>query len=249
MDRRGIIPIVEKFLQPNYLFALEFREGFIFGRVIRRRICHYKPYPLIDSNGNAIDISPSSYQSEIILRDPRNTANKILYLDSSTNSGYPWILHGSIGIKPEYIYMYPRFPSGKDIPGKFPNLDPVRPSSGDNLGYVSSNESPYEEPTDFIEYVIPPHQDIGFEFYNKDPDRSHQPVLNILFAVYWFEILTPDKHGKLISKIASRDVPAAFMTVGFGDTPLDLGSTLRTDWKVTPMTLDEAISLGGGRYG
>lgn len=243
----GIQPIIEKFLQPNYLFTLEFREGFVFGRVVRRRICQYKPYPLIDENGNAIIIPPNTHQPELSLRDPRNTANEILYLDSTTNSGYAWILHGSIGIKPEYIYMYPRFPSGRDIPGKFPNLDPIRPSDGDDLGYVSSAESPYEEPTDFIEYIIPPLQKIGFEFYNKDLTRPYQPVLNILFAVYWFEVLTPEKHGLLISKIAARSVPAAFFTVGFGDAPMDIGSILQKDWGIRPMTLDEALRLGGGR--
>lgn len=247
MSDRGIIPIMKKFLQPNYLFALEFREGFIFGRVIRRRICQYKPYPLIDTNGNPIDIAPLSYQSEISLVDPRNTAKDILYLDRTTNAGYPWILHGSIGIKPEYIYMYPRFPSGKDIPGKFPNLDPIRPSMGDNVGYVNSAQSPYEEPTDYIEYIIPPLLKIGFEFYNKDPDRSHQPVLNILFAVYWLDIFKPETHGKLISKIALREIPAAFMTVGFGDTPIDFGDALRKEWGIEPMKLDEAITLGGGK--
>lgn len=246
MDK-GVIPIIKKFLQPNYLLALEFKEGFVFARVIRRRICHYKPYPLIDIKGNPINIPPSTYQEEISLRDPRNLANEILYLTRTTNAGYAWIFHGSIGIKPEYIYMYPRFPSGREIPGKFPNLDPIRPNAGDDLGYVSSNESPYEEPTDFIEYVIPPLQKIGFEFYNKDLNRAHQPILNILFAVYWLQILKPRMHGKLISKIASRDVPAAFLTVGFGDTPIELGDILMRDWDVKPLSLDEAIALGGGR--
>lgn len=247
MTGKGVIPIIEKFLQPNYLLALEFAEGFVFGRVVRRRICQYKPYPLVDATGSPVTISPGAYQPELTLRDPRNPANEILYLDSTTNSGYPWILHGSIGIKPAYVYMYPRFPSGKTIPGKFPNLDPIRPPSGDNFGYVSSSESPYEEPTDFVEYVVPPLQRIGFEFYNKDLNKAHQPVLNILFAVYWFQALKPDTHSKLIGRIASRDVPAAFITVGFGDRPIELGAILTKDWDVKPMSLDEAVSLGGGR--
>jgi len=96
----GIRPIYERFLLPNYLFALEFREGFIFCRVIRRRIMQYKPYPLIDSSGNNIDIAASSHQAEVSLVDPRNPAKEILYLDTTTNSGFAWILHGAIGIKP-----------------------------------------------------------------------------------------------------------------------------------------------------
>jgi len=241
----GIKPIVEKFLEKNYLFALEFREGFVFGRVVRRRICCYKPYALIDATGAAVDISPSTHQSELRFRDPRRPENEVIYLDTTTNSGYPWFLHGSIGIKPQFINMYPRFPEAKDIPGKFPNVDPVRPSSGDDLGYVNSLLSPYDEPTDFVEYVIPPLQHLSAEYYNKDSLRSHQPVLNLLFSVYWFEVLTKDRYATLIGKIARRDVPASFLTVGFGDSPLDMGETLKKDWKAELFSLGEASTLGG----
>ena len=244
--RPGIKPIVDKFLERNYLFAMEWKEGWIFGRVIRRRICQYKPWPLIDAAGNAVDIPASTHQSELRFRDPRNTENDILYLDSATNSGYPWFLHGSIGIRPQYIYMYLRMPEGREIPGKFPNIDPIQPSAGNNVGYISYHESPYDTPTDFIEIVIPPLTHIAAEYYNKDPDRAHQPVLNLLFALYWFQPLNPSVHGKLISDIAARRVPAAFFTVGFGDTPLEMGSTLEREWGVRAMSLDDALRLGGG---
>lgn len=244
-DIKGIVPITEKFLQPNYLMALEFRQGFVFGRVVRRRICQYKPYALVDSAGNVIDISADSHQAELRFRDPRNPDKDILYLDVTTNSGYPWILHGSIGIKPQYIYMYPRFPEGKDIPGKFPNVDPIQPSAGDLLGYVNELKSPYEEPTDYVEYVIPPLQHLAAEYYNQDEARSHQPVMNLLFAVYWFQALSSARHPDLIAKIANRQVPAAFLTVGFGDFPFELGDTVARDWRATPISLDEAAALGG----
>lgn len=244
-DIKGIIPIAEKFLQPNYLMALEFRQGFVFGRVIRRRICQYKPYALVDSAGSVIDIAATTHQAELRFRDPRNPDKDILYLDVTTNSGYPWILHGSIGIKPQYIYMYPRFPEGKDIPGKFPNVDPIQPSAGDLLGYVNELKSPYEEPTDYVEYVIPPLQHLAAEYYNKDSARSHQPVMNLLFVVYWFQALSAGRHPDLIAKIATRQVPAAFLTVGFGDFPFELGDTVARDWRATPISLDEAGALGG----
>ena len=241
MDR-GVIPIRRKFLQPNHLMALEFAEGWIFCRVVRRRICQYKPYPVIDGKGNAIDVPPSSYKGAYHLLDPRNTAKDIIFLDTATNSGYPWILHGSIGIKPEWIRVYPQFPAGQDYPGKFPNLDPIRPEDGDNFGYVSAAESPYEEPTDFVELVIPPGLKVQFSYYNTDADRSHQPVLNVLFAVYWFEILKPT--NPLVGKIARREVPAAFMTVGFGDTPVEFESVKRREeWEARPIPLSEAAGV------
>lgn len=243
-NMKGVRPIMECFLEPNYLFALEFREGFVFGRVVRRRICKYAPYPLIDSAGNAVDIAADGYQSELRFRDPRNTENDILYLDTSTNSGFPWILHGGIGIRPSQINMYPRFPEGQSVPGKFPSIDPIRPTDGDNVGYVSSAESPYDEPTNYVEYVIPPGQHLGAEFYNADGERAHQPVLNLTFSVYWFQVLRTDTHQKLIRQIATRAVPAKFLTVGFGDRPIDLGGTLRRDWNVAPVSLEEAAAGG-----
>lgn len=244
MSEKGIVPITEKLLQKNFLFAAEFREGFIFGRVVRRRNCIYKPYYLIDSAGSAVTIAKSTAQAEIRFRDPRNAANEILYLYTSTNNGYPWIMHGAIGMSPQWINAYPRFPEGKDIQGKFPNIDPIRPSSGDDTGYIDSRLSPYDDPTDWLEIVIPPGQHLGCEYYNKDSARGYQPKLNLLFSVYWFQALTTDKYSNLIKSIALRQVPAAFLTVGFGDVPLELGDTLTKDWGVTPMSLDEAISGG-----
>jgi len=244
---KGIIPIEKKFLQNNYLFALEFREGFCFGRTIRRRICQFKPWPLIDSQGNTVDIAASSHQSELRFRDPRNPQNDILYLDSTTNAGLPWFYHGAFGIKPQYINMYLRYPEGDIIPGKFANVDPIRPASGDDISPVNGLVSPYEQPTDFVEVVIQPGVHLGAEFYNKDADRNHQPVLNILFCLYWAQLFKPETHGDLIAGIAARRYPATFLTVGFGDHPYNIGEQTQRDWGVEPMSLDEAMALGG-RY-
>jgi len=192
-----------------------------------------------------VNIDADTAQAELRFRDPRNPDVDVLYLNAATNSGWPWFFHGGIGIMPQYIYMYPRFPEGKDIPGKFPNVDPIKPSAGDLLGYVNSLKSPYEEPTDFFEYIIPPKLHIAAEYYNKDGARAHNPVMNLLFALYWFQALTKEKNARLISQIAARSVPAAFFTVGFGDFPQELGDTLRKEWDVEPMSLEEALAVGG----
>jgi hypothetical protein len=228
------------------LGAIEFREGYVFFRVLRRRVCRYKPYPVIDENGNTIDIQPLTHETEHQFRDPRNTENDILFLETTVSpDGYPWFLHGAIGIKPQYINMYLRIPQGKDIPGRFPNLSPIRPSAGDDFGYINSELSPYGEPTDFVELVIPPKVHIGAEYYNKDPERSHQPVLDLYFCVYWVQVFKPDveKHRKLIGDIAARRVPATFLMAGAGELPLEMGATLMRDWDVRPLSLDEAIEL------
>jgi hypothetical protein len=241
---------MEKFLENNYLFALQFREGFIFGRTLRRRIVNYKPWSLIDSSGDEVEISANSYQSELRFRDPRSPENSILYLDTTTNAGQPWFMHGAFGIKPRQINMYLRMPEGQTIPGKFPNIDPIRPASGDDFGYINSENSSYEEPTDWVEVVLPPGVHISAEYFNKDAERKIRPVLNILFAVYWVELFKPETHADLISDIAARKyegAKASFLTVGFGDWPESIGDTLIKDWGVTPMTLDQARALTGGR--
>jgi hypothetical protein len=243
----GIIPIEKKFLQNNQLFSLEFREGFIFGRTIRRRICQYKPWSLIDANGNAVDIAASSTQVELRFRDPRNTVNDILYLDATTNAGLPWFFHGSFGIKPQYVDMYLRYPEGDIIPGKFPNVDPIRPAAGDRISPINGLVSPYEQPTDYHEVIIPPLNRIGAEYYNQDANRNHQPIINILFCLYRVQLFRPGIHDDLISSIALRRYPATFFTVGFGDHPQPIGEQTERDWMVTPMSLDEAAALGG-RY-
>jgi len=250
MDGKGISPIVERLLLPNHLMALEFREGWLFARVLRRRIMHYKPYSLIDSAGSTIDIAATSAQAEVWLRDPRNAKNDILYLDKNTDIGFPWLLHGAIGWKPHQILIYPRIPEGADIPGKFPNIDPIKPSAGDFTGYYSGHESPYDEPTDFMEYVIRPGIHIGHELYNLD-SRAHNPVANILFALYHFQLFKPiltgvGPHNRIIRDIALRHVPAAFLIVGFTSHPLDLGDDAIKDWDAVPIKLTEAEALEVG---
>jgi len=240
-------PIYKKFLNNNYLVAVEFREGWIFGRVIRRKVCQYKPYKVIDSSGSDVVVSASSASNEYRFRDPRNTKVDVLHLETATDRGLFWIMHGAIGIEPEYIRMYVRIPEGQAWVGKFPSVDPIRPDQGDNIGYITSNESPYENPTDFLELVIPPMVHISAMYYNTDSSKSYQPVLNLLFCIYWLQLFSVDKHAKLISSIATRKIPAAFLTAGFADVPLSAPSSVVSEWKemgVRPMSLDKASSLG-----
>ncbi len=240
----GVKPIVEKFLEPNYLFAMEWRDGFIFGRVIRRRICMYKPWPLIDSGGNAVWVTTGTpYQGPFWFRDPRNNANDILYLDATTNANWPWFFHGAVGFKHQNVLVYPRIPERQDQPGRFPELDPVQPNAGDRLGFITGLESPYEQPSDWLEWIIPPRVHVDVEFYNLDEDRNHRPVCNLLFALYHFQILNPDTHQNLIRSIALRQVPAAFFKTGFGDNSMELGGDIKKSWDATELTIDRAARL------
>lgn len=244
-DKTGLVPIRKTFLRPNYRFALEFREGFVFGRVIKKRVCEYRPWNLIDPDGDAIDISPnSSYAAEIRFRDVRNTANDILYLKTTVGAGFPWFYHGSFGIWPPQVRMWLRLPESVEIPAKFPNVDPIRPQLNDNLGYIDHENSPYGVPTDHVTCVIPPLMHIGAEFYNQDDDDSHRPIVHILFSLYQCQIFKPDRHPDIISDIASGRKGADFLMVGFGDHANNIDEQLIADWRIDPVSLDEAQSLG-----
>lgn len=253
IEMRGYTPIAEKFLENNFLFALSFREGFLFGRTLHRRFTSYKPWNLIDADGTTVDILPATAQAELRFRDPRNNEKDILFLSTSSNANHPWFFHGAFGIKPQHVRMYLRQPEGEIVPGKFPNLNPIRPSQADHLGYIDEINSPYEKPSDYVEVVIPPLMHIAAEYYNRAPaaeKRRHQPVVNIQFCLYWVEFFRAETHPDLISDIAARrreGAKASFLKVGLGDFPHDLGTTLRDDWKVIPMKIDEARALGGRR--
>jgi len=227
---------------------MEFREGFLFGRVIRRRICQWPQYQLVDSNGAVVDIPAVTHQPELRFRDPRNPANDIFYLDTTTNAGRPWFYHGAIGIKPQYINMYLRYPEGDIIPGKFPSIDPIRPATGDNVSPLNELVSPYEDPTDYVEIIIQPGIHLASEYYNTDEKRNHVPVLNLLFCLYWVEWFNASTHPTQISDIALKRYEGSrstFLKAGFGDFPHDLGKQLLDDWHVEPMALNVASSLGG----
>jgi hypothetical protein len=239
------LPIEEKFLRPNYYFAAQFSEGWMFGRVITRDFCRYKPYKLINAAGTATTIATVTHQSEILLKDPRNTDNDLLYLDTYTSSdGYPWFYHFAIGIKPVGIRAWVRYPETQDIPGKFPVLDPISPSNDEDLGYFTWDDSPYEAPTEFTEMVLMPKTRIGLEYYNTTGE-TQRPVLSIVTMVYKFEVLDKVTHPQLISQIANGQRPAAFFRVGYGVRPIAMEQGMINAWRVELMTLDQAQALGG----
>jgi hypothetical protein len=254
-DEEGIKPITEKFLERNHLFALAFREGWIFGRVLLSEKKFFYPYNLINASGTAQDISGASGLAELRIYDPRNRDTRLLYLSSATSSdtrsiagpnfsgGLPTLLHGAIGIKPTFMRMYVRYPWGKSHFGEFEGLNPISATaSGNYLGFVDGTKSPYEMPTDWLEMWIPPKMDIGVEFYNEDV-KIHQPVLSLIFMQYHFQPLDVNNalHRRIIKLIASRQIPAAFGQCG---PSVSLKTyDFRSDWKVNTLSLDEAMDL------
>ena len=239
----GVQPIQNKFLQGNYLAALEFASGFVFIRALSRQIIHFKPYNVVDTNGDAVFVAPQTTSGDINLRDPNALQDSLLFIPTN----YPYqLLHVGIGIKPVQIKAYVRYPDASTVTGQWPNLNPINPQKGFDYGYFSSIESPYETPTDFTEMVIPENTQIGLEFFNSEPTggNSYQPTLNILAANYEIQVLSPvqEPDKSLIYKIAARTVPAAYMVVGAFQDPLQF--VFDKDWGVSPITIQQALALG-----
>lgn len=248
----GTQPIMQKFLRQNDLFMLAFQQGFIFGRVLFAERMQFKPYKVINSAGTAVEVAAGSSQAELRFRDPRNTNVDLLYMDDETDVNafnLPWILHGSIGIRPRTnaLRMTLTYPEAKSKFGKFPDADPIQGTSAGNfLGYLSGENSPYEIPSDFLELWIPPKIHIGHQWYNDDA-INHGPSLHLLFTLYHFQILRPDgppDESDLIKKMATRKVPAAVAQCGPSQSLLQY--TYGSSWGVQPIALYEATTLGGG---
>jgi hypothetical protein len=262
-DKNGIVPIEQKFLQPNYLFALRLQEGFLFGRVIDRSVLQYKPYDqlglitpgsstmtfptaLFPAGTNAISPDNSS-KTDVLLASNLSPSDlhDVLYLPSEETS----LLHGAIGVYPNWVRVYPRYPQNENYMGKWSSLNPPQPQNLDPFAYFDGTQSPYESPTDFRELVIPPKLHLSFVFASPGDYPPTIPRLNLLFAYYNCQFFNPNGRAyerKLISGIASRSIPADYLTMGAAERPLSYGKVMPV-YKVNPIDLETAASLGGGQ--
>ncbi|MEM3795066.1 MAG: hypothetical protein QW429_04250 [Thermoprotei archaeon] len=270
MWSRGVVSIDEKFLQPNYLFAVLVKEGYLFGRVLSRSLLTYKPYDqlgllqpgtnimsfptaLYPSGQNAI--SPANQnQTNVILASPfaPQELHDALYIPPQPGLETA-ILHGAIGVKPGYVQVYVHYPQGEAFLGRWPTLQPPQPGIGVPYARFDGLESPYEAPTDYRELVIPAGIHLSFEFYLPSRFDPVQPVLNLRFALYTTQIFDPNGptyQRQLIASIAQRKVPAAFLTFGSAQSPLQFTNISKNYGNIQPITLDQAAQLstvtGGG---
>ena len=250
LDAFGWRPLAEKFLQPKQFWGLEFREGWVFGTVVARRILRYKPYKVISttSSGVATAVTVSSLSSQLALQllDSRNTQNDVPYLATnlSTQGGYPWWMHFGFGVKQKYIYCYPRYPASKEYDGLWPNLTVPNPANGDYISFVNAEKSPYMVPSEASEMAIVPGVHMDMSYYNQDPyGRAYQPELNLLACLYFNALFDPANadDARYIRSIANGGV-GYMLRVGFGTVPIDY-SALEGDWEVEPLPLPEARSL------
>lgn len=233
-------PIKDVFLRPNNLLALEFREGWIFTRVVDFYQFQYRPFSGIGT------ISSDSYTNESRLNHTSgNTNYDVLYIERYE---IPKVMHVGIGIFPEFIKMYVKYPEGTEAMYKPPTLPSPDIPNGSSYGMVTGKESPYDEPTDATELFIPPQTHVGFQFYNPDEDTV-EPILNIIGRVYKLEVFRPyapekrEYYHDIIRKMAKRIIPCAFGICGNPENPLQFDPRFESAWKVKPISLDEAQTL------
>ncbi len=241
------LPITEKFLRENWYGALFFAEGIFFFRVLTRQFSRYSPYKLLSKAGTAQEITASTHQGELLLLDPRSTEDELLYLENYTDgAGFPHLYHCGIGIRPHGLRMYQRLPETQEIiGGKFDGLNPVAPNANEDLAYITSEDSPFDNPTEASEFILLPKTRTSFEFYNNETCVV-RPVLNVMAMKYCIQPLNNITHSNLITQIARGQRPASLFRVGYSNKPIAADAALQKAWNMELFkNMDAAIRLGG----
>lgn len=225
----GFKEIEERFLDRNDIFVLKFRRGLVFLEIKSKSVTKYKPYD------NVGEIQPNSALSGGYTQlEEEGTNDDILKVDQSDQDK---VLHVSIGHKPWFIRRYTRYPADSGNRGSISNLNFPRPNEGSPYGYVDGKDSPYEDPTEAGELMVPYGPDLGFNFYNPDED-AHEPILNIKMATYSVRALNPsDSNDKnMVKRALSAGSPIPTYIVGVPGEEAEMDSNLKNEYGVRPVT-------------
>lgn len=219
--------IENKYLDRGDLFALKYSNGLVFFSVEGYSEPRYQPFTNLDRIDPETSLSSSFQRLEDAQRDD------VLYLETDSSSHR--ILHVGIGQKPSFIRRYTRYPESGPKMSSFPNLSV--PNVGDNTAYVDGDESPYGQPTDARELVIPPGFHLVFNFHNPHPSKTASPTLDIKTRLYDVDVLNP--RGTQSEKQAIRNIirPGSappIYPVGTIDSQEDFN--MQGEWAVSPMS-------------
>lgn len=227
--------IAKKFLDRNHTFGLEYQEGIVFVSVRGVEDTIFKPFEQLEDieSGTSLD---NGFQR---LND--SNGDDILFVDPGDTETRFTIIHTSIGIHPAPIRMFTRYPEGEAKLKGVPNLE--IPETGDNYAYVDGRMSPYRNPTDAAELIIPPGQHLSFNFRNPAND-DHFPVLSLPMRKYNVEPLDPDgteDEKREISSAARVGSTRPIYPVGGFSSQVKFN--LGDEWGVRPVTVEEARRL------
>lgn len=244
-------PIEELWLRSQERFALGFKGntpadvGWIWFRVMDREFKnatpHTKSFNNITVRGGTTNFALLKDGDDEILDVGENFADRIMY-------------HTALGIKPttDDLRVYVQFPTGTDIHemlGDFPSKD-----VGDDFGYVTASDSPFDSPTEALEFFVPWNYTLSLAFANVErvAESSIFPSINVPIMAYLFEILIPGASKNtdlLISQMAHGRKKCRYRVIGAVQDPAQYTPALRDKLqKVEPITINEAQALvkGGG---
>lgn len=219
------VPIDEKWLSRNDIFGLEYKEGLVFVSVRGFEDSKFKPFAQLE------DIEANTSLDSGFQR--LNDANGDDVLHVSKSDDPMKVLHAGIGHRPAVIRRFTRYPEGEAKLRSIPNL--AIPSVTDNFAYVDGRTSPYEQPTDAEELVIPPGQHLTFDFRNEDDDDDHEPILNIKMRIYEIDPINPSgaqEEKNSVRRAISPGSPIPTFPVGSLSTKTTFN--MESDWEVQP---------------
>jgi hypothetical protein len=224
-------PIHEKFLDRNDLVVLEFNNGYTFAQVEGWEQYKYDPYS---------NIGPINPEDNSGFQRLESGGDDILHVES----GEEKLLHVAIGHSPGYLRRYTNYPEGQTRLRTPPNLDVPRSTAGHEYGYIDGDDSPYENPTDAQELLIPPGVHLDFDFYNPDQNESVQPILNIMMREYNVGILDPNQNGDKVRRAMSPGTPIPTYPVGSIDSQVNFAS-IQAGWDIEPTLVNRQSNRGG----
>jgi len=221
-------PIEENFMKRGDLFGLEFHEGYAFFSIESWGFNQYRPYTGLDK------IGPQSGSGFVRLED--DTGDDITYVPPNTDK----VLHVSIGQRPASLRRYTYYPENSNLLHQIPNLTSPSARGGDDYGYVDGNNTPYEDPTDAEELLIPPGVHLNHVLYNPNQNKTVRPVLNIKMREYKITHLDPNKDKNQVKRIVSPGSPAPIYPVGTIGSQENVGAT---KWDVELASRDDVVDI------
>lgn len=230
----GVIPIEEAFLDVNDLFGLRFDEGLVFLEVNNKSTTGFKPYEQLEDIESGTNLDDNDQK---LTDDGTSNGDDILSVDPSDTF---FVKHFGIGHRPWYIRRYTRYPDSSSFRRTLSNLDTPQPAQGSKDGALTGEDSPYSNPTNADDIMVPPKTSVGFDFFNPDND-SHQPILNIQVSQYEVNPLDPTTQmdRKAVKKILRPGTPIPIKNVGTVHNQVNFPSDL--EWGVEPMTRMQAL--------
>ncbi len=225
--------IEEKFLDRKDIFALEFDEGLVFLQVDAWEQTKFEPFTGVGEIGPESD---SGFQRL------EHDGDDILHIPDKKEK----VIHASVGHSPAEVRRYTNYPEGENRLRTLPNLSVPRATKGTSYGHIDGTDSPYNNPTDAQELMIPPSTHLDFSFYNPNQNEAVEPVLNIKLREYNVDVINPRRNENIAKRVVQPGSPMPIYPVGGIDTQKRFDN-LRSEWDVEPLSKRQVASLGGGR--